>query len=99
MPQAEIWLKLERLSELVSETALEASQALEQSALALDDKFSRAMDLVSQRLTSQEQLAQRLREGLCEVQNVPTRRARWLKGVSMGCDRCFVSLEANFWYF
>ena len=41
----------------------------------MDDKFSAAVDLLAERLLAQEQLAQRLREGLCEVQNVPTRRA------------------------
>jgi len=78
LSEAEIWLKLDRLQELIEETGQQANDNLEKTAGGLDEKFSMAMDLTQGRLTALDELSQRLRSGLCEVQNVPTRRVTWV---------------------
>ncbi|CAK9111143.1 Hypothetical protein (Fragment) [Durusdinium trenchii] len=60
LSEAEIWLKIGRLQELIDESA------------------TQAMDLADGRLRALEDTSIRLRSGLCEVQNVPTRRVTWV---------------------
>eukprot|EP00913_Durusdinium_trenchii_P032043 g30010.t1 len=76
LSEAEIWLKIGRLQELIDESATQADFL--QTTREIDSKFSQAMDLADGRLRALEDTSIRLRSGLCEVQNVPTRRVTWV---------------------
>ncbi|CAJ1441219.1 unnamed protein product [Effrenium voratum] len=76
--EAEIWLKLERLGELIDETGQQAEEHLAASNGHLDQKFSQAFTLADQRLLALDDTSTRLRAGLCEVQNSYTRKVTWV---------------------
>lgn len=78
LSEAEIWLKLERLQELIHETGQQASENLAKTSGQLDEKFSQALDVADRRIGALDEISLRLRSGLCEVQNVPTRRVTWV---------------------
>ncbi|CAE8609713.1 unnamed protein product, partial [Polarella glacialis] len=74
----EIWLKLDRLAELVSEGAEKALEDTKSASREAAEKLSETRGFHDNRLGHLDELTTKLRAGLSEVQNVSTRRIQWI---------------------
>jgi len=76
--QSEIWLKLERLDELIKENKDGAKEHTEE----VDTRLSGSVDQLradsEQRLAKLDGTSQRLHDAVAEVENLPTRRVDWV---------------------